>query len=115
MNLELISALITSLALTLVFETAFFFLMGKRSKRDLLLVGAVNIVTNPAVVLLYWMTTIYSTANPIVVMAILELFAVCTEGIYYNRYGEDFRHPFYFSIAANAFSFWLGVLLQRLT
>ena len=114
MNLELITALLLSLALTLVFETGFFFLVGKRDKKDLLLVGAVNIVTNPVVVLLYWLTVFYTDANPFVVIAFLELLAVCIEGRYYSNYGHGFDRPYLFSAAANGFSFSIGVLLQKI-
>ncbi|MDR1131111.1 MAG: hypothetical protein LBL15_01685 [Oscillospiraceae bacterium] len=112
MNRALLAALAKSLILTLVLEMGFFLLTCKRNKRDLLLVGAVNIVTNPVVVLLFWLSVFHADRNRAVVMAPLELFAVCAEGYYYKKYGQDFKRPYLFSAAANAFSFGIGVLLQ---
>lgn len=114
MNHDLFIALATSLALTIVLEMAFFFLAGKRNKKDLLLVGLVNTITNPVVVLLFWLAAYYTDWNAVAVMIPLELFALCAEGYYYKKYGRDFKRPYLFSAAANAVSFGMGLLLQRL-
>jgi len=113
MSFKLVVSLVVSLVLTVVFELGFFLLAGKRSKKDLLLVVLVNVVTNPVVVLAYWLASFYTDVNHIIVKLPLELFAVLTEGYYYKKYGEDFRHPYVFSAAANIFSFGTGVLLQQ--
>ena len=116
MNRELIFALIISLILTIAFEAGFFLLTGKRNKKDLLLVVLANVLTNPVVVLLYWLILFYTGWSRIMMNIIkipLELFAVLTEGYYYKKYGRDFKHPYLFSIAANAFSFGIGILLQQ--
>ena len=108
----LVHALLLSLLLTVILETGFFLLTGKKDKKDLLLVVLVNILTNPAVVLLYYITVTYTNWNPTVIKIPLELFAVITEGYYYKKYGRSFRRPYLFSIAANMFSFWIGVIIQ---
>ena len=110
----LLTSLGLSLALTLVLEAGFFLLVGKRDKKDLLLLLLVNILTNPVVVLSFWLTTRYTGWNPVLVIIPLELFAVLTEGYYYKKYGQSFKHPFLFSLAANAFSFGVGQLIQLL-
>ena len=112
MNRELLSALAISLGATLVLEAGFFSLAGKRNKKDLLLLILVNVITNPAVVLLYWLAALYTDLNSIAVKAALELLAVLTEGYYYKKYGQGFRRPYLFSLAANAVSFGIGVLIQ---
>ncbi|MCL2671849.1 MAG: hypothetical protein FWF10_07420 [Clostridiales bacterium] len=108
----LIQSLLLSLGLTLVFEVAFFFSVGKRNRRDLLLLVLVNIITNPLVVLLFWLNSYYTRWNVVLVTAVLELLAFAAEGVYYKRYGQDFRRPFLFSLAANAVSYGLGLVLQ---
>lgn len=113
MNHELLVALAISLALTLIIEVCFFILTGKRNKKDLLLTVAVNVVTNPVVVLMFWLS-LYTDWNRVAVMVPLELCAVCTEGYYYKKCGQDFKRPYLFSVAANAVSFIIGVLLQQL-
>jgi hypothetical protein len=113
MSQALLYALAFSLILTLALETGFFLLTGKRNKKDLLLVILVNIITNPPVVLLYWLSVFYTSWNGAIVKIPLELFAVLAEGYYYKKYGQDFQRPYAFSFAANRFSFWIGVLLQQ--
>ena len=117
MNQALIISLAVSLFLTIVLEIGFFVITGKlftikRDKKDFLLVILVNILTNPVVVLLYWLTALYTNWNTVIVLIPLELFAVFTEGYYYKKYGSNFRRPYLFSTAANIFSFGTGVLIQ---
>lgn len=50
MNAQLLTSLAYSLLLTLIIETSFFLIIGKRRKKDLILVCLVNILTNPPVV-----------------------------------------------------------------
>lgn len=113
MSRALLASLGISLALTLVFETGFFLLTGKRDKKDLLLLVLVNILTNPVVVLLYWLTVLRWEVNSVIIVP-LEVFAVLTEGFYYRKYGLNFKHPYLFSLAANAFSFGAGLLINWL-
>lgn len=113
MSGQLLNALAFSLILTLVLETGFFLLSGKRGKKDLLLTVMVNILTNPAVVLLYWFAALYTDLNHAIIKIPLEVFAVLTEGYYYKKYGQEFKHPYLFSISANAFSFIIGVVIQK--
>ena len=112
MNASLIQSLILSLALTILFELSFFFIVGKRNKKDLLLVLLVNVITNPIVVLLFRLSVLYTDWNKVFVYIPLELFAVLAEGYYYKKYGLDFKRPYLFSLTANAFSFGAGLLLQ---
>ena len=104
---DLILSLLLSLGLTEVFEGGFALASGKRG-RALLLVGLVNLVTNPPVVLAHallgggWLLT-----------TCLELSAVTAEGLLY-RYSGLFQKPFLFSFAANALSFSLGLLINQL-
>ena len=112
MTEKIITSLAISLILTITLEIVFFLLARKRDKKDLLLVILVNVLTNPVVVLLYWLTTIYTKWNIWVALIPLELFAILTEGRYYKKYGNAFKHPFFFSLCANMFSYWIGVVLQ---
>ena len=109
----MLASLGISLLLTLVFETVFFFLTGKRDKKDMLLLVMVNILTNPLVVLLYWLTVLRWEVNSVIIIP-LEVFAVLTEGYYYKKYGHSFKHPYFFSLAANVFSFGAGLLFEWL-
>ncbi|NLY73440.1 MAG: hypothetical protein GX079_07090 [Tissierellia bacterium] len=111
MNAQLLTSLAYSLLLTLIIETSFFLIIGKRRKKDLILVCLVNILTNPPVVLLYWLTIIYSRLNPIFAILVLESSAIIIEGYYYKNYGQEFSHPYTLSLIANLLSFGIGLLI----
>ncbi len=99
--------LLVSLLLTLALEGLFGLIWGLRSRRDWLLLLAVNVVTNPIVVSLYalldggWLVT-----------AALEASAVLAEGLAYRKWGQDARPAFLFSLCANCFSYFSGVVLN---
>ena len=107
----LLTALAVSLAMTLVLETGFFLISGKRDKKDLLLLLMVNIITNPVVVLSFWMLTIFTRVNSIFIVIPLEVLAILVEGFCYKKYGRSFKRPYLFSLSANAFSYTIGSLL----
>jgi len=109
-----LNALGVSLGLTLALEEGFALLCGIRHKKDLLLVCLVNIMTNPAVVLCYHLAGIYTSWSPVLVIAILEVSAFVVEGLYYKAYAVSIGHPFRFSALANAFSFGIGLVINRL-
>ena len=102
-----------SLGCTLVFELAFALLWGLRG-RDLLLCCLVNLLTNPPVVLCALLWRQYGPGPGWLPVPLLEAGAVLTEGIIYHRDGERVRRPFLFSLAANALSYGLGLLLNTL-
>ena len=95
---------VISLGLTVVLELLLALCWGIRG-RDLLLVVLVNALTNPLVVL--WHNLSGWTALP-------ELCAVITEALLYRAKGDRIRWPFWFSAAANVFSYSTGVLLAYL-
>ena len=115
MRAGLPAALAVSLALTAALEAGFFLVTGKgkRGKKDLLLTVMANIITNPAVVLLYWLAVLNTDWDRTVIKIPLELSAVVIEGYYYKKYGAGFKRPYLFSAAANAFSFGIGAVIQQ--
>lgn len=113
MSPALLTSLAVLLTLTIAFEAGFFLIIGKRDKKDLLLLLLVNVLTNPLVVLLFWLTVLYTNYNTSIIQIPLELFAVFTEGYYYKRFGRGFRRPYLFSAGANIFSYGSGLLIQQ--
>lgn len=110
MTRHILLSLAGSLALTLMVECGFALIVGKRG-RALLLTALVNILTNPAVVLISLVWQLYALPlYPAAVLA-LELLAVFTEGFIYKKSREGFSRPYLFSLAANALSFGLGLIL----
>ena len=104
---DLLLSLLLSLGITEVIECAFALSLKKRGKA-LLLCALVNVVTNPPVVLLYRLL-----GGGWLLIAGLEAAAVVAEGLLY-RYSGLYDRPFLFSLTANALSFSLGLLIQRL-
>ncbi len=96
-----------SLGLTLVLEGAAALVWGLRRK-DLLLLALVNVLTNPAAVLLHALFPGWA------VTAALELGAVAVEGLCYAKLGRAVRRPWLFALTANAFSFCVGLGIDKL-
>ncbi len=112
--MELLYSLGMSLFLTLVLEWFIGYLCGIRDKMDFVLLTLVNILTNPLVVMSYYLVVHYSHMNRIVIIVVLEVMAILTEGYYYKTYGKTFSRPLLFALSANSFSFCIGQLLNTL-
>lgn len=97
-----------SLGLTLAFELVLALLWRVR-RRDLILVALVNVLTNPMVVLLHGLLMSYGLLFHTILP---EIWAVFTEALIYCRRKNDIRKPILFAIAANSFSYTVGLLLQ---
>ncbi len=110
---DLLISLTISLGMTLLLEAIFAAIAGVRTKSDYLLVCAVNIVTNPPVVLTYWFLKNFTSLPALPVKVVLEAAAVLVEAWYYRRYSH-FGRPLLFSLLANAFSFGIGAILNIL-
>lgn len=107
--LSLFLSLAGSLALTLALELSFA-LAWRVDRRDLPAVALANLLTNPIVVLCYHGAAWYlPNILPAATLA-LELGAVAAEGLVYRRRSRISR-PWTFSVCANAFSFFTGLLL----
>ncbi len=102
----MLTSFVLSLALTLLVELAVALIWGLRG-RDLGLCALVNVLTNPAVVLLHSLFP----APPVTLL--LEGAAVAVEALYYRRYGAHISRPWRLSLTANALSFGIGLLIGR--
>ena len=107
------SALGISLALTLAVELGFALVCRYRG-RVLALVALVNVLTNPLVVQAALLWRYYALPGYAAAVAVLELLAVLTEGFLYAKSRLGIRRPYVFSLAANALSFGLGLLLRTI-
>lgn len=104
---DLLLSLLLSLGLTETAECAFALSLKQRSKA-LVLCALVNLITNPPAVMLQRLL-----GGGWLMVAGLELAVVAAEGLLY-RYSGLFKRPFLFSLAANALSFSLGLLINQL-
>ena len=108
----MLTALALSLLLTLLLEETFALIWGLRGWRELTVVALVNLLTNPAVVLLYHLSTGLLGWSPVWVTAVLECAAVLIEWLCYRSCSEQLKHPFLFALLANVISYSAGCIIQ---
>ena len=105
-------ALALSLLLTILLEELFALAWGLRGWREWAVVALVNLLTNPAVVLLYHLSTGLWGMNAVWVTLILECAAVAVEWQCYKGCSRQLKRPFLFALLANAFSYGVGFIIQ---
>lgn len=110
----IVPVLLKSLGLTLALEAGLGWLINIRNRWDITLIGLVNLLTNPAVVFLYYINWLYVGWNPVLVTAGLEAAAVIAEGICYKAAARKIRHPWLFAAGANLFSYAAGAVITTL-
>lgn len=96
-----------SLVLTWLIELTVAALMGLRDRKHILLVLLVNLLTNPAAVLLCHFG---------IPQLPVELAVIAVEACVYMSFAKDTRwqipHPIVLSVAANLIAWFAGILLQ---
>ena len=107
MSLPFILAI--SLALTLAAELGFALLWGVEP-RDLPTVALANVLTNPAVVLVFTLVSRRCPGALIPVTLVLEAAAVIAEGWLFAGHSR-IHFPRAFALCANLFSFTLGLFI----
>ena len=105
--LFLLQSLTVSLALTLVLELAFALVWGVR-KKGLLLVGLMNLLTNPAVVTLHYLFSHRLGYSTVLLVILLEAAAILVEGLCCRGM---IKRPWLFALLINLFSYGMGELL----
>lgn len=103
----LLPALAISLALTLLLEGLFGLIWGIKGKRDWILLLLVNVVTNPIVVTLHYCVSTFWGFT-----IVLEVFAVVAEWLAYRKWGRSTGPALLFSLCANCFSYFSGLLIN---
>lgn len=101
--------LVLALLMTEAIEVPVCLLMGLRRK-ELLIVLLANLLTNPAVNVLYLLAGLYTPLPEVLVIAVLEIAAVVTEWLIYRSLTES-KRPFLVSFVANAVSYGVGLLI----
>ncbi len=117
MGVYLLKMFSISLLLTLLIECIFAFVWGIRRKKAFLLVTLVNIVTNPAAVLTYWLYGMYcGKALPAVQMGI-EIVVVIVEALIYRSFAKEesfgLKRPVWFAVLANGLSWGIVFFCKK--
>lgn len=105
-----------SLTLTMVTELAIAFLFGLRTRKNVLLVVLVNVLTNPSAVLCNWLCRLYLPYyNRVPVQLVIEAAVVIVEAFVYSCFARDgkrqIKRPVLLALTANGCSWLLGVLI----
>lgn len=106
------SVFAVSLGLTLLLEVPFAYAWGLRDRHDLTVAVLVNVLTNPAVVLLNFLLAAHTGWPWPAVQLPLEALAVAMEAACYRECGKNVRHPILLSLCANGVSYGAGLLLN---
>lgn len=107
----LLLCMAVSLLLTIAIEVTTGFILGAR-KEQLMIILAVNLLTNPAVNVIYQALCYYTDIHIVIITAVLEILAVTAEWLIYRR--NDFERPFRLSLILNALSYFIGVMLNNM-
>ena len=111
---EIVFKMLLSLGITELFELLFAVVRGYRRGRELLLVAAVNLLTNPAVVAAYGALQKGDALYDCAILSLLECAAVAVEGTCYGLCSSEIKRPFLFSLCANAISFAAGIVISMI-
>lgn len=114
MTTAIINAMLLSLGATVILELIFALIWGVRGKKNIAINVLVNTLTNPIVTCTYyglrygagWAGGMLAAA-----VIVLEISAVLAEGYIY-RSCTDIKKPLLFSLCANCFSYFAGLLFD---
>ena len=105
------TAFAVSLGLTLLLEVPVAYCWGLLSRHDLTVAVLVNVLTNPAVVLL---NGLLSATPWWAVQLPLEAATIAVEGFCYRHCGENICRPYLLSLCANCISYGAGLVLNAI-
>lgn len=104
----MIEIYLLSLGLTLILELGYAWLWGVKSK-DYWLITAMNVLTNPLVVL--WHYT-FLEQEFLINTVLPEIAAVVTECFLLSKFGKNIRKPVMLGVCINVFSYFVGLLIN---
>ena len=109
--------MIKCLLCTIIIECIIGIIIGIRSKKDILNVILVNVITNPIVVSLpiYVMIKTSSITNRIRTLLVLEILVVLLEGFIYSKVLKYKKHnPYFISLILNLGSYIIGEVINKI-
>ena len=116
-TIELIKTFATALILTIIVEEILALILGFRAKLEFVIILLVNTLTNPLMMLYYtFIRSMFPDFNGILLQLPGELLVVIIEAYVFKKMGKtkdySFDHPLLLSIALNAVSWTIGILLE---
>ena len=111
---ELPLVMLMCLSITIVIEIIFALILKVKTKKDILNILLVNIITNPLVVSIPVLINIsYGVLERQICLLTLEIFTVLFEGfIYYKYLSYKKINPFILSLILNLLSYLIGEVIN---
>ena len=104
-----------SLGATIVLESLVVILMSEHSKKNMLLLFLVNLLTNPMAVFLSYVGKYYTGFPDIMIQIPIEIIVVLVEVGIYIWFSKDenwkIKRPILLGILANIFSWSIGLMM----
>jgi len=112
--MEIFKIMIISLFWTIIIEVGLALILKVRSKKDVLNIILVNILTNPVVTSLsFTINIVYGITYRRISMLILESLAVFIEGFIYHKYLNYQKiNSYLLSLILNLASYLLGIVIN---
>lgn len=114
---DIASMFVVSLMLTIIIECSVARVWGLKTKKEILLVLLVNVLTNPAAVFCIWICNGYLGSHySFLYQCIIEFLVVVVEAKVYSDFAKEadwnIKKPLQFAIIVNLISWLSGVMLQ---
>lgn len=104
-----------SLGATIILEALVMILMGEQSKKNLLLLVLVNILTNPFAVYLAYVGKTFSNLPEMLIQLPIEVVVVFVEVGIYVWFSKDenwvVKRPILLGVLTNVFSWAIGLMM----
>ena len=109
----MLTSLFISLISTLLIELPILFMLGVRSRRDILVAVYANVLTNPVVVFLANLLFVFYPSYAWGGISLLEMSAFLTEGfVFKSCFSQKNLNPWVLSFLANLISFETGIVIS---
>lgn len=117
MWIDIFNMFAVSLILTIIIECSLARVWGLRTKKEMLLVLLVNILTNPAAVFVVWVCNGYLGSEfSFLFQCVIEFVVVVVEAKIYTSFAREeswnIKKPLQFAIIVNMISWLSGVVIQ---
>lgn len=115
MSYEIFQMFAVSLGATIVLEALVMVLLGEHSKKNMLLLVLVNILTNPVAVYFAYVGKYYTGFSDVLIQIPIEMVVVLVEVGIYTWFAKDekwtIKKPVLLGVLANVFSWSIGLMM----
>ena len=115
MILQILNSMLISLGLTIIIEYIVMELLFREERNYLKQFFLVNLITNPAIVLIFNILRLLNFKYILITIIFLEMLVVIIEGKLYKMFLEENNNKWYInSLILNSISYLLGVVISKI-